>query len=219
MSRGSRLSDELERWSTGENARTLGSLVEAFQEKSFAVLFVVLLGVPALPIPTGGATHVFEAIAMVLAVELLAGRREVWLPRRWRDLRLAGQRRERLIERLVRLIRWLERRSRTRGRRLFGHRLSNPVFGALVLGGSLTAFVAPPFSGLDTLPALGVVLLSLGVLLEDVVVVAVALAVGAGGIGLVALLGSAALQALEDLAWVTSTRTVTAARSSGRPRQ
>jgi hypothetical protein len=80
--------------------------------------------------------------------------------------------------------------------------VSSTVFGALVLGGSLTAFVAPPFSGLDTLPALGVVLLSLGVLLEDIVVVAVALAVGAGGIALVALLGSAAVQALRELAWV-----------------
>jgi len=43
--------------------------------------------------------------------------------------------------------------------------LSGIVFGLLVLGGSAGAFLAPPFTGLDTLPALGVVLLSLGVLL------------------------------------------------------
>ena len=78
------------------------------------------------------------------------------------------------------MIRRLERFSRPRLRFLFDHRLSNVVFGLLVIGGSVGAFLAPPFTGLDTLPSLGVVLLSLGVLLEDVVVVLVALLVGVG---------------------------------------
>jgi hypothetical protein len=42
-------------------------------------------------------------------------------------------------------------------------RASNAVFGVLVIASSLAAFLAPPFTGLDTLPSLGVVLLSLGV--------------------------------------------------------
>jgi hypothetical protein len=74
------------------------------------------------------------------------------------------------------------------------------VFGALVLGGAVAAFVAPPFSMLDTLPALGVVVLSLGVLFDDVIIVAVGLAVGAGGIALLLLIGHAALQGIEE--WV-----------------
>ncbi|MBV8997411.1 MAG: hypothetical protein JO304_00030 [Solirubrobacterales bacterium] len=48
------LGDELEQWLRGEGEKTLGSLVEAFGEKSFAIVFVFLLGVPALPLPTGG---------------------------------------------------------------------------------------------------------------------------------------------------------------------
>ena len=75
-----RLSDELEEWLTGDGDRTLGALVDAFGEKSFAILFVLLLGVPALPLPTGGATHVFEIIAALIALELIVGRRQVWLP-------------------------------------------------------------------------------------------------------------------------------------------
>ena len=55
----------------------------------------------------------------------------------------------------------------SRLRYLFNHRVSNIVFGLLVIGGCVAAFLAPPFTGLDTLPALAVVLLSLGVLLED----------------------------------------------------
>jgi hypothetical protein len=193
------VSDELERWLTSDGDKTLGSLIELFEEKSFAILFVLLLGVSALPLPTGGATHVFEIITMLLALELIAGRRQIWLPRRWRRLELAGGKRQRFIDGLMKMIRRLERFSRPRLRVLFGHRVSNVVFGLLVLAGSVAAFVAPPFTGLDTLPSLGVVLLSLGVLLEDVLVVVAALVAGILGIVLEVALGSAALNGLGSL--------------------
>jgi hypothetical protein len=193
------VSDELERWLSAEGESTLGSLIELFEEKSFALVFVLLLGVPALPLPTGGATHVFEIIAALLALQLIAGRDEIWLPERWRGLQLAGPRQQRFIRGLMRMIRRLERISRPRLRFLFGHRLSNIVFGALVLGGSAGAFLAPPFTGLDTLPALGVVLLSLGVLLEDIAVVLAALVVGAAGVILEIVLGEAAISGISGL--------------------
>jgi hypothetical protein len=160
---------------------------------------VVLLGVPALPLPTGGATHVFEVIAMLLAVQLIAGRHHIWLPQRWRMLELAGDRQQRFLAALMRMIRRLERISRPRLRFLFDHRLSNSVFGVLVLAGSLGAFLAPPFTGLDTLPALGVVLLSLGVLLEDFAIVVAGVVVGAAGVVLEIVLGSAAIKGLGHL--------------------
>ena len=172
------LSDELEQWLGGEGDKTLGSLVTTFGEKSFAVLFVLLLGVPALPLPTGGATHVFEIIAVLLALELIVGRRQVWLPQRWQRLELAGARQQRFIASLTKLIRRLERLSRPRLAFVFEHRLSNAVFGVLVIAGAVGAFFAPPFTGLDTLPSLGVVILSLGVLLEDALVVIAGIAVG-----------------------------------------
>jgi hypothetical protein len=194
-----KVSDELEGFLDGEGGKTIGDLIELFGEKSFAILFVVLLAVPALPLPTGGATHVFEVIAMLLSLQLILGAKKIWLPARWRRLELAGPRRQRFVEGLLRLIRRLERISKPRFRFLFNRRLSNVVFGLLVLGGSLGAFLAPPFSGLDTLPALGVVLLSLAVLLEDVLVVIVAIAVGVAGVALEIVLGSAAVGALEHV--------------------
>jgi len=193
------VSHALERWLEGHGETTVASLIAVFEEKSFAILFVVLLAVPALPLPTGGATHVFEVIAIVLAAQLVAGRNHIWLPKRWRDLELAGERQQRFIARLMRLIRRLERISRPRLRFLFDHRLSNIVFGVLVIGGSLGAFLAPPFTGLDTLPALGVVLLSLAVLLEDFAIVIAALVVGVAGVVLEIVLGSAALKGIEHL--------------------
>ena len=70
-------------WQASEGDKTLGSIIDVFGEKSFAVLFVVLMSVPALPLPTGGATHVLEVVTVLLALELCVGRDKVWLPQRW----------------------------------------------------------------------------------------------------------------------------------------
>ncbi len=199
MPPSAKVSDQLEGWLEGDGDKTLSSLVELFQEKSFAILFVVLLGVPALPVPTGGATHVFEIIAVLLAAQLIAGRDVIWLPQRWCKLELAGPNQQRFIAGLMRLIRRLERISRPRLRFLFDHRLSNIVFGMLVIAGCAGAFFAPPFTGLDTLPALGVVLLSLGVLLEDFAVVIAAIVVGVAGVVLEIALGKAAINGIESI--------------------
>jgi hypothetical protein len=158
-----------------------------------------LLAVPALPLPTGGVTHVFEVIAMVLALELIAGRRTVWLPERWRRRELGGAARKRFSETLLRRIRWLESHSRPRLGFLLTHRLSSVAFGAAVLGLSLTAFLAPPFTGLDTLPAMGAVLLSLGVLFDDALLALVGLVVGVVGVVLVLVLGSLAVKGVGSL--------------------
>jgi len=191
-----KLSDELERWLTGDGDKTLGGLANLFAERSFAILFVLLLALPALPLPTGGATHVFELIAILVALQLIAGRDEIWLPERWRRRELGGGKSERFLTALMKLIRRLERFSRPRLAFLFDHRLSNIVFGVLVIGGTVGSFVAPPFSGLDTLPALGVVLLSLGVLMKDSVIVAAALVIGSVGIALEIVLGTAAIRGI-----------------------
>ena len=194
-----KLSEELQEWLTGDGDRTLGGLVDAFGEKSFAIIFVVLLGVPALPLPTGGATHVFEIIAALLALELIVGRRQVWLPERWKGVKLGGDKQQKFIGGLTRLIRRLERLSRPRLAFLFDHRLSRLVFGLLVLAGSAGAFFAPPFTGLDTLPALAVVLISLGMLLEDFLVVVAGLIVLVAGVALEIILGAAAVNGVRSI--------------------
>ena len=199
--RGSfRVSDEIERWLESEGDKTLGSIIELFEQKSFALLFILLLGVSALPLPTGGATHVFEIVAMLLAIQLIAGRDQHLAATSAGDgSRLRARAKQRFIDRLIRVIRWLERFSRPRATFLFDHRLSNIVFGALVLAGSLAAFLAPPFSGLDTLPSLGVVLLSLGVVLEDLAIVVVAVVVGIAGVLLELVLGRAVVDGIGKL--------------------
>ena len=194
-----KVSDQIERFLAGKGEKTLGTLIELFEEKAFALIFILLMGVPALPLPTGGATHVFEVVTALLALQLIVGRDEIWLPERWRRIQLAGENREKFLRGLMKMIRRLERFSKPRFRFLFNHKVSNSVFGLLVVGGTVGAFVAPPFTGLDTLPALGVVLLSLAVLLEDIILAAVGIAVGVGGVILEIVLGKAAISGIGKL--------------------
>ena len=86
--------------------------------------------------------------------------------------------------------------SRPRLGRGLERRVTGVVFGAIVFVLALAAFVAPPFSGLDTLPALGVVVLSLGVLLGDIVIAGVGVGLGALGITLVVGIGRAITELL-----------------------
>jgi hypothetical protein len=196
---GRPISDQIEDWNGSDEPKTLGSLIDVFEEKAFAVVFVLLLGVPALPLPTGGATHVFELIAMLLSLQLIVGRDRPWLPARWKRIKLEGPNQQKFVRALLKTIRFLERFSKPRATWLFNHWLSNAVFGLLVLLLAIAAFVAPPFSGLDTLPSLGAVLISVSVLLEDIVLFWIGVIVGAGGVLLEFILGKAAFKGVKSL--------------------
>ena len=179
----------LEAWLKADRKKTLGDLTDEFDNESFALLFVLLLAVAALPIPTGGVTHVLEVIAMLLALELIVGRSDIWIPRRWIDRELPALGRPAFAEALLKRVRWFERFARPRGSWFLERRLTNILYGLAVFGFSLVAFLAPPFSGLDTLPALGVVVMSLGVLFGDAVIAVAGVAIGGVGVALVVGLG------------------------------
>lgn len=194
-----RASDLIAGWKESGGEKTLGGLVDAIDTKGFALLMVILLGPSALPIPTGGLTHVFEAAAALLALQLIAGRRDVWLPQRLRRRSLEGETAQRFIDAMIRYVGKLERVTRPRGRVFFGRRYSDFLYGCAALIGIVATFLAPPFTGLDTVPALGVVMLSLAVIAEDIAVIWLGVALIAGGILLELLLGEAAYKAVKSV--------------------
>ena len=184
-------SDELEEWLQGDRVKTLGVLGEAFGEKSFAVTILLLMFVPALPLPTGGITHVFEVITVIVAMQMVLGRRTIWLPRRFEQRELGATITGKAVPFIIRRVRWFEKFSRPRFAGLFGQRWFARILGLVIIGFTAGAALAPPFSGLDTLPALGVVTISLAIILEDVVVL------GAGA--LIVTIGAALASFLRGL--------------------
>jgi hypothetical protein len=186
-----KISVQLEEWLHSDRKKTIGDLVETFGPRSFAILFVVLMALPALPLPTGAVSHVLEVLTMLLALELMVGRTEVWIPKRFQDEELKGLSGPKFSQALLKRIRWIEKFSRPRMAGTLEHRLAGMAFGAAVFAFALTAFLAPPFSGLDTLPALGAVVLGLGVLLGDIVIAGIGLGIGVLGVVVVIGLGKA----------------------------
>jgi hypothetical protein len=192
-------SDQLECWLRSDSTKTLGALSEMFAEKSFAATIVLLMFVPALPLPTGGVSHLFEVIAVVLAAQMVAGRRTIWLPDSWQRRELGGATTEKAIPFMIRWIRRVERFSRPRGARLLEQGWMLRLVGLLLMGLAIGAAIAPPFSGLDTLPAMGAVAVALGIILEDIVVLAVGAVIGTGGIILILTVGAAIVRVLRSL--------------------
>ncbi|MEO6627217.1 MAG: exopolysaccharide biosynthesis protein [Aquihabitans sp.] len=173
----------LEEWLDGDEPTTLGTLNHAFGEKLLAAGCLTLMAPSALPIPTGGATHVFDVFAIVFAVQMLLARRSVWLPAKW-SKREMGIKTQKAFRMLIRFVKQCERISRPRLARTVSSRIVGVVAGAAMVLFIVAAFFSPPFSGLDTLPSLGVVLLSLGILMEDALFAIVGFVTGSVGIGL-----------------------------------
>jgi len=192
-------SDQLEQWLRSDGPKTIGDLGNVFAEKSFAVTILFLMFIPALPLPTGGITHVFEAITVVLATEMVIGVRTLWLPARWRNRELGAVTTEKAIPFMAKRIRWFERFSRPRWAPLFNQRWFLRLLGLVLIGLAVTAALAPPFSGLDTLPSIGAVVVALAIILEDAVVLGIGVAIGAGGVVVVLTIGAALFRVLRHL--------------------
>ena len=186
-----KVSAGLQAWLDGDEATTLGSLNDAFGEKILATACLTLMAPSALPIPSGGATHVFEAVAIVFAFQMVLARRSVWLPDRWRTKEL-GPKTQKGLRALVRFVRFCERISRRRLAPLMTSRPGQSVLGLVILVFIVGAALSPPFSGLDTLPSIGVVLVALGILLEDAAFALVGIVVGVVGVALTIFLGAQA---------------------------
>jgi hypothetical protein len=184
-------SDRLEQWLRSDSPKTIGALNEVFAEKSFAVTILLLMLLPALPLPTGGVTHVFEVIALLLAAQMVLGRESVWVPGRWRDRSLGALATDSAIPKVTRWLRLVERISKPRVAWLFDRGWMLRLLGLVLAIFAITAALAPPFTGLDTLPALGSVVVCLAIITADALLLTVGVAIGALGIVLIVTIGAA----------------------------
>ena len=198
MARILKFSEELETWLKSEGRKTIRDLEQVFAEKSFAIAIFLLMALPALPIPTGGVSHVFEVIAIIIAFQMIIGLKAIWIPKRWANLEIGSAFKQKALVPLTRFIRFFERFSRPRWTAVTNHHLSLRLIGVIIIVFTAAAFFSPPFSGLDTLPALGVVLICLSIILEDILMTIIGIVVGCLGIALILTVGAAAFKLLNS---------------------
>jgi hypothetical protein len=192
-------SQQLEAWLRSDGPKTFGGMTTVFGERGFAVIVLLLMSIPAIPLPTGGVTHVFEAVTILVGAEMILGRTTVWLPNRVRRRELGPVVAGKALPFIVKRVRWFEKRSRRRAAFLFRQRWFVRILGLLIVGFAVSAALAPPFSGLDTLPALGAVVVALAIILEDAAVLGAGVVIGTGGIVLIVSIGAALARLLKSL--------------------
>jgi hypothetical protein len=192
-------SDQLDRWLRSEGTKTIGDLGDVFAEKSFAVTVLLLMFLPALPLPTGGLTHVFEAITVLIALQMVIGRKELWLPDWAKRRELGATTTDKGLPFISRRIKWFEKFSKRRFTWVFDRRVGLRLIGLVIAAFAIGAGFSPPFSGLDTIPSLGAVIVALAIILEDAVVLIIGTAVGTAGILLSITLGAAAVRLFQNV--------------------
>ncbi len=192
-------SQTLSEWLSSKQKKTVGSMLNVFDEKSFAFIFLVLMIFPAAPLPTGGLVHLFEIIVALLALQLVIGRKELWLPKKLKKLELDPITRKKVLPFLERRVKFFERFTKPRLAGTIGKKWFRIQLGLIVTIFTLGAFFAPPFTGLDTLPSLGVVLIAIGVILDDIVPIIIGYIIGAVGLTVAFILGAGIIAGIQAL--------------------
>ncbi len=179
-------SKDLEIWLNSKGPKTVGDLQDVFGEKSFAILFLIFMFIPALPIPTGGITTVILVPTVIVgATQMIFGRRSLWLPWFMKRTKLGDKSLKQGLPFMIKRIQWLEKFSRPRLSNIFDKALFRSLAGFSVVIFALGVGLAPPFSWLDTLPAMAAVLVALSIILEDISFFIAGLITGTVGVALI----------------------------------
>ena len=145
---------------------TLGELVDRLARRGFGLLMIVLALPTMIPILPPGSSAVIGLLYVILAIQMLIGLDQPWLPLRARRYRLSSRAVIALRHRGVPVLRRIERYSRPRPIFVDDRIVARAVaLAVLVLG--IVLFFPLPF--LNTVPALAVLLLGIGLLNRDVV--------------------------------------------------
>ncbi len=161
---GRKLSEVLRDLSGGEGARiSVGDIVNELRDRSFAPLMVIFAAPNVFLFIPGSS--VFTAVPlMFLAVQLLLGRPDVWLPRFLADRAIDRTAFDRIVAVSVPYVERIERLARPRWWPT-SYMLAERVIGIATLILAVFLFLPIPFA--NGLPALSIVMLALGLSERD----------------------------------------------------
>ena len=164
-------------------------------------LLMIVLCLPFIsPIPVPGLSNVVGVIISWLAVHMVFTHSPT-LPRFLGDRRLSRKSSDRLIKGSVRVVNFLERLTRRRYAILFGLKPVElgTLTGIFVLGLLLALPIPPviPFS--NSLPAWGIILISLATMALDGVLIWIGYAIGLGAVAYLAVFAGAIWKSVAEI--------------------
>ncbi len=159
---------------TDENVR-VSAILEGFHERGFG-FFLFALGLPsAIPIPAMGMHTVVSIPMLLLTGQQALGRHTVWMPE---IIRKQTVKRDLLVKIINHCIPWslkLEKICRPR-MAFMTQGIWSHIIG--VLGFLMVTCIAVPLPLTNTVPAIGIIFMSAGVLVRDGLAVLIGAAIG-----------------------------------------
>ena len=143
----------------------LGEVLDKAGDRGYGFL-LILLAIPAfIPILPPGTSGVLGALMSIVALQMLFGLKQPWFPKRWRNKVLSPKVVQALQTRGVAILRQIERVSHPRGRRFTRNGLILRLSALVVI--ALALVLSSPMPFMNTLPALGVLLIGVGLANHD----------------------------------------------------
>lgn len=147
-----------------DSSITLGELMQRMEERGFGLMLMLLAIVAWIPVFPPGASGVVGMLCIIGALQMAWGRRVPWLPARLQAYVLSEKVIRLLREHGVRLLRGVEKLSRPRWAP-FGEKVLLRLASVVVLLMGIVMFLPLPF--MNSLPALSVMAVALGLLNRD----------------------------------------------------
>jgi len=161
---GRTFSDVLERLGQGQSDKlSLREMVEAFGERGFGAVILMLALMALVPWPPGGKA-VFSVPIILIAAELALQREKVWLPRWLLNLSVNRNSYRSAADKILPRLRRVERLTRPRWPALTGE-VADVVIGLICILLALMMALPVPFG--DALPGLTLALFGLGIIQRD----------------------------------------------------
>ena len=162
-----------------EHGPSIGELTEAVGEKGFGLLLIVLSLPSALPVPAPGYSTPFGIVIALIAMQMLTGRQNVWLPERLQRIRIRPSLAKKMIGAATKFLRTVEHLIRPR-QQWIRSRIGQAGLATVIL--IMACLMMLPIPLTNTLPAMVIFLIGVGLSEEDGL-----LAIGAFAVGCVAV--------------------------------
>lgn len=158
---------------------SVGHIMDALGYRGFGMLLVVFCAIPALPIPAQGIATVLAIPVLLIALQIIIGKRTPWLPKWITRKTIAGKTFITAIEKLTPYLHFFERFTKPRllymttsiGERFIG------IFAFIF---AISMALPIPFS--NTVPSAGIVVMALGLIERDGLAVKCGMILGSIGI-------------------------------------
>ena len=161
--------------SEDQNGPSIGELTDAVGEKGFGLLLVLLSLPSALPVPAPGYSTPFGIVIALIALQMLMGRQTVWLPARLQRIRIKPSMARKMSGAATKFLRTVEHLIRPR-QQWIRAQLGQSGLAIVIL--IMACLMMLPIPLTNTLPAMVIFMIGVGLSEDDGLLAIAAFAVG-----------------------------------------